>query len=324
MLQYDYGDKARGLSGEKKWFFENLRKLVKRIEPVWFDDHIENPGPLQEILISTAERVRPDLILFMPYTWQFEISTLDTLKANFRTGIWFGDDHWRFDSFSKELAPHFSHVITTDPLRLMDYRKIGVDAILSEWAGDPPTEPLNPKGKVDFKFDVSFVGGRNEVRSWFIGELNRKGIEVACFGAGWPRGRVSFEEMERIFHDSRINLNLSNSVPQDVSFVFSRPMAFARWLRSPKQTEQVKARNFEIPLAGGFQLSKYAIGLERHWRIGEEIAIFNSPAECASQIRYYLGNEEERRSMAIRAYQRAHAEHTFEKRLQAILEQIFR
>ncbi len=323
MLENDYGDPKRGTSGEKKWFYENLKKLVGRVEPVWFDPYIADSGPLQNVLKEAAARIKPDLILFAPYTWQFETSTLDELKSKYRTAVWFGDDHWRFDSFSKILGPHFTHVITTDPLCVSKYRQLGIEPILSDWAGEPPTEILDPTLGVDYKYDVSFVGGRNDVRSWVIGELAKSGIRVECFGSGWPNGRLSFEEMDRVFFQSRINLNLSNSVPQDVRFVFSKPIHFLRWLRSPKQTEQVKARNFEIPLAGGFQLSKYAVGLERHWKIGEEIAVFDTPAECAAQIHYYLFREEERRAMTARAFKRAHSEHTFAIRFAKILESIF-
>ena len=59
--------------------------------------------------------------------------------------------------------------------------------------------------------------------------------------------------------------------------------------------EQIKARNFEIPLAGGFQLSNYVPGLEKYLKIGDEIAVYNTPEECAQQVEYYLANDEIRR-----------------------------
>ena len=114
------------------------------------------------------------------------------------------------------------------------------------------------------------------------------GIPVACFGAGWTNGRVDNESMELIFRASRINLNISNSVSHDLRFVLSGPRNFLHYLRSPKRVEQMKARNFEIPLAGGFQLTNYVPCLERYLTIGNEVTIYSTPEECAGQIRYFL------------------------------------
>ncbi|MES2964626.1 MAG: glycosyltransferase, partial [Bdellovibrionota bacterium] len=166
-------------------------------------------------------------------------------------------------------------------------------------------------------------GSANEVRTWFVKELAKRGIEVDCFGAGWPNGRIDAKKMNHIFAHSRINLNLSNSVPQDVGFVLRSPRNLARWFVSKKQSEQVKARNFEIPLMGGFQLSKYALGLERHLEIGKEVAVFNSVDECAKQIAYYLGNENERREIAARGADRCRREHTYIPRLEKILGEVW-
>ena len=130
--------------------------------------------------------------------------------------------------------------------------------------------------------------------------------------------------MNRIFHRSRINLNLSNSVSQDIRFIFSSFRSVVNYLRSPKRAEQIKARNFEIPLAGGFQLTNYVAGLERCLKIGEEVAVFSSPEECAQQVHYYLGNEQERASIRLAGNLRAEKEHTYEARLRGILAEIWK
>lgn len=322
-LQYDYGQRSRGIASEKIWFHDTFQRLVGRVEAFWYDDFIKDARPLQSQLLEAADKLKPDLIFFLPYTDQFDIETLEQLKKKYVTVCWFGDDQWRFPYYTKRLAPHFSRVITTDPMRIPDYRDLGLEPILSDWAGERRDAVIGGLDTVDHQYDVSFIGGRNDVRSWFIRRLEQRGINVHCFGAGWPAGRLDFEQMKAVFLRSRINLNLSNSVPKDVSFIFSRPRNFARWLISKKQTEQVKARNFEIPLAGGFQLSQYAVGLERHWEIGREIAIYNTPDECASQIYYYLSNAKERDRMTAAAHERAVREHTFDVRLSNILSEIF-
>jgi spore maturation protein CgeB len=323
LLQYDYGKRERGVSGEKLWFHDNLGMLSSEVAAYWYDEDLENVEQLRLKIIAEATRVKPDLIFFAPYLDQFDAATLQTLREIAPTIAWFGDDHWRFDSFSSRLAPQYSHVITTDAWAIPKYQDIGIKAILSEWAADAVQNPPVISNDVSYKHEISFVGGANEVRTWFIRELAKRGIQVECFGSGWPNGRVSFKEMNEIFSRSKINLNLSNSVPQDISFVLGRPRQFARWLISKKQSEQVKARNFEIPYMGGFQLSKYALGLERYLQIGNEVAVFNTVDECAKQIHYYLRNEDERHEIVKRSVARVRSEHTYLHRLEKILSQVW-
>jgi len=190
------------------------------------------------------------------------------------------------------------------------------------WFGDgEPVPPIEIRDEL--KHDVTFIGGANEVRRWFIRMLEKEGVRVECFGAGWGNGRVSYEEMYEIFRQSRINLNLSNSVSSDISYVFGGIRNFARWLKSAKRTEQIKARNFEISLAGGFQLTNYVPHLERYWDIGKEVAVYTSVYDCAKQIAYHLKHEVDRLEIAKRGYRRAVEEHTFKNRLNDIFHQIW-
>ncbi len=323
-MQWDYCDPARGLSPEKAWFYDNLKKLAPASDVFYYDEFVNDRPLLRRKLLEKAESFSPDLIFFVPYTDQFDPPFLDALKARWPTCAWFGDDTWRFDSFSSKLAPHFTHVLTTDPFSLARYSGIGVKPILTQWAAQPfpgHKGPL-PAGE-KYTYEVSFVGARNEVRSWFIRQLAKAGVKVECFGAGWPNGKVSFERMEEIFRTSGINLNLSNSVPRDARFVLGGPRNFLRWLVSRKTAEQIKGRNFEIPFAGGFQLTNYVIGLERYLEIGKEVAVFSTPEDCVQQIKYYLDNELDRARIMLSGHQRAEREHTYLRRLEQVLEGIF-
>lgn len=324
LLQYDYGRPERGVSAEKLWFYDNLVKLTERVEVFWYDDYLNNLPLLQQHVIDKAREISPDLIFFVPFLDQFTFETLDLLKKSYTTVAWFGDDTWRFDSFSSRYAPHFSYVATTDPFSVNSYKRIGVVPILTEWAAELYSERMGPLGETEsYEYDVSFVGGHSRYRAWLIERLACSGIKVSCFGAGWPNGRVSFERMEQIFRTSRINLNISNSINHDIRFVLSSVRNFANYFRAAKRAEQVKARNFEIPLAGGFQLSNYVLGLERHLAIGQEIAIYTTPEDCAQLIRYYLENEEMRMNMLLRGHERAKSEHTYLHRLDGIFREIW-
>ncbi|MFA6433317.1 MAG: glycosyltransferase [Elusimicrobiales bacterium] len=319
LMQWDYGEKSRGPSGDAACFYENFKKLVGNVEPFWYDAYLHDIPALRRALMEKAESFNPDLIFFLPYTDQFDAGTLDFLKAKWATCAWFGDDTWRFERYSSKLAPHFTHVCTTDLFSVAKYRKLGVEPLLTQWAGQifgACAGPM-PSGS-EFRYEVSFVGAYNQVRGWFIKTLAGLGVKVECFGRGWPNGKASFEEMSQIFRESRINLNLSNSVSRDLRFALGSFMNLARFLRSPKTAEQIKARNFEIPLAGGFQLTNYVPGLERYLKIGEEVSVYTTPEDCAGLIRYYLDNEKERFSIASSGCSRAVNEHTYFKRFQEI------
>ena len=319
LMQWDYCDKNRGVSLDRLCFFDSIKKLVSGAEAFWYDDYINDLPKLRRLVLEKAEAFQPDLIFWPSYTDQFDVETLEKLKARWPTCAWFGDDTWRFDSYSSKLAPHFSHVLTTDHFSVDRYRALGVKPILTQWAARPQAAPL-PAAR-DFRFDVSFVGGYSPVREWFINMLRRNGVSVECFGYGWPNGKVALEELEGIFRE--INLNLSNSIPRDIRFAASSPVNFARYLRSSKTAEQIKARNFEIPLAGGFQLANYVAGLERYLEVRQEVAVFSSPEECAAQIRYYLANEPERAAIAAAGQARAAAEHTYTHRLAKVFSEIW-
>lgn len=320
IMKSDYCDPRRGVSADKTSIFDNLEKLVRSAVPFYYDEYLPDLGGLQSAILQKADEIRPDLITFFPYTDQFSFDTLDALKKKYATYAWFGDDHWRFDDYTSRYAPHYTHVSTTDPWSISKYGRLGIRPIPTEWAAQPLSENIGPLGEGEgYEHEVSFVGGDNQFRRWLIGQLGKMGIHVSCFGMGWPNGRVSFEEMEQIFRRSRINLNISNTVNNDIRFVLDSYRNLKWYRKSSKRVEQVKARNFEIPLAGGFQLSSYALGLERHFVIGEDIAIYTTPEECAQQIRYYLENEELRKEIAARSHRKVKDGHTYLHRFEGIL-----
>lgn len=324
LMQWDYGKPERGTSLDKVCFFDNLQKLVGRVEVLWFDDYLDKRDELQKLLLEQADNIKPDLVLFIPFTAQFTIGTLDELKQRYPTYAWFGDDQWRFESFSSKLASHFTHVSTTDYWSITKYEAIGIKPILTQWAAQPYTENIGPlKANESYEYEISFIGGRNRYREWFIEELEKNGIRVECFGAKWRNGRVSYEDMEQIFRKSKINLNISNSFGYDAQFLLSSMGNFLKHLRAKKNAEQIKARNFEIPLAGGFQLSNYVLGLERYLNIGQEIAVYNSVDDCVKQIHYYLGQEKERNQIIHQSHNRVITEHTYLHRLKHVLEEIW-
>lgn len=323
VMRWDYGDPARGPSCEETFFVAALRRLVDRVEVVWIDDLLGDPPALAQEVLCAARAHGADLVFFVPFKEEVSFELTSSLKGVAESVAWFGDDQWRFDDFTQHRAGWFDHVVTTAPLAVPKYRELGVEPIVSQWAAAAtrPTPPP-PDDDAGFEHAVTFVGGASPSRRWFVRQLERSGVEVACWGAGWPRGRLPVERVDEVFRTSRVNLNLSNSVQHDVRWVLSGPRAVREYTRSAKRVEQAKARHFEIPAAGGFQLTHYFVGLEDYFRIGEELALFTSPEDCAVQARRYLADPSARIAVARRGHQRAVQEHTYVHRLEKVLDEV--
>ena len=80
----------------------------------------------------------------------------------------------------------------------------------------------------------------------------------------------------------------------------------------------LNCRAFEIAGCGGLQLVTAVPVLSEHFQPGVEVASFDSAEDLLEQIRHYLRNPEAAAAIAARGQARAHAEHTYEHRLQEI------
>ena len=315
-FQYDNGKKENGYAINYKAWYENFVKLGYDVDALFYEDYTKEV--LQEQLIEKASDTKPDVIFFILQQEQIDITTLKTLKEKgFFTVNFFGDDQWRFNSWSSRFAPYFSACITTDKFSIDKYKEIGQNNIIrSQWASLESNVDVT---NVKYKYDVTFIGGMNRTRKWFIDVLIKRGINIQCFGAGWSNGRVTYEEMEEIFLTSKINLNLSNSTNYDMRYMLSSPRAFLSTMRAiisgGKNSSQTKARNFEIPVQGGFQLTDYVPTLEEYFDIGKELVCYGDIDEAEVLINYYLRHEKERESIKIAGVKKARDNHTFQHRI---------
>ncbi len=335
-LKYDYGQITRGESLEHKAFVPAIMKYSTNFYACWIEEHgfPENIDKLQKNIIDVSFEIQPDLIFFILMNDEIKESTIRLLSKNFKTLNWFCDDQWRFESFSKKISKLLTYVVTVDKYSINKYRQIGVNPIISQWATFDYTENVD-FSKIDYTYDVTFIGSKNLSREWIVEELKNSGINVICFGAGWENGKISYDEMKNCFIKSKINLNLSNSAPKDINFIkyiikkffhnifsLSIPVkeriSYFKFLKSyfftKKTIEQIKARNFEIPGCGGFQISKFALGIEEYYSNGKEIIMFSDFDELIILIKYYLENSLEREFIRTRGYNRT-ASHTYDQRI---------
>ena len=112
-------------------------------------------------------------------------------------------------------------------------------------------------------------------------------------------GPVNYDyDMPLIFHQSRINLNIS--------------------LRSIRSG--IPLRAFDIMGSGGFLLSNFQADFLEFFIPGEDFVFYESKEDLLRKIEYYLEHEEERQAIARSGHHKVRAGHTFRHRVREMFD----
>ena len=300
--KHQYGDASRGVGTEYAAFVPTLKRMGHQVVHFESHDHsrYRDLAELNQKLLQTVDTERPDVMLVVQTNYEIWLETLYAVKArgDVATLCWTTDDSWKYRQVSRFIGPAYHAITTTYPDRVPDYHRDGIShVLLTQWAAASPTlrEPL-PASECHYK--VSFVGAAHGRRKQRVERLRAKGIDVACFGYGWPDGPIAAEKIPEIMRDSVISLNFANSSGEN----------------------QIKARTFEVPGAGGFLLTERAPHIEQWYHPGKEIEVFDNDHEMEKKILYYLEHLAQRDAIAQAGYERTRREHTYEMRLQEVLD----
>jgi spore maturation protein CgeB len=269
------------------------------------------------------------------------MAILDEIKKKTKSIAWFSDDQWRLHNYSRFYAPHFTWVVTVWSKAQELYAKYGIKNIIqSQCAFNTNKLKITNSYKelLAQDIDVSFVGHRTAKRANIINELRREGINVYVRGLGWPEGKVSDEEMVKIFLRSKINLNINQPPGLALWKVFARLFLkrsngkivpdfwhFKDNLKSmlSLRTPQMKARIFEVLGCHAFLISGYNEDMDQYYENGKEIVYYDGTiTDLVYKIRYYLKHNEEREKIADAGYKRTLREHTYEKRFEDIFKKL--
>lgn len=273
---------------------------------------------------------RPRLALFLAQAPVVRDSDVDDLRAaNIPSVFWFVED-FRVFTYWPSAVRRFDHIWTIQRgelhQRLAAAGHPSFDYVPT--ACDPELHhPYLPDETRDYAAAVSFAGSAYPNRRRLLSELCALGLGDEAFPASSPAfrlwgprfsrepalaaaaaagldGDVPHATLARIFSAAAINLNLSSSAAPET-------FAVAKDLVNP--------RTFEIAGCGGFQLAESLIPVGEFFEPGREIETFTSVGEARDKLRHYRAHEAERRAIADAGYRRAHAEHTYDRRLAAAL-----
>jgi len=191
-----------------------------------------------------------------------------------------------------EIADKIDLNLTNSPESIIKYASHGGLAIFWPEAAHPEVhKPYDLK----FAYDVSFVGACYGWRPKFIKKLQQSGINVECFGPGWPNGKLSETDMIKLYSSSRINLGFSG-------------------IGYSKKLMCLKGRDFEVPMCGGLYLTQDNPELSLVFNIGHEIVTYKDETDCVRKINMLLYNPEKASKIRTAGMKRCLAEHTYEKR----------
>lgn len=153
--------------------------------------------------------------------------------------------------------------------------------------------PQHKINNVNFVYDISFVGSWSKYREDVISPVCDLGLRTC--GWGWSKKssnsfikkvnsnpQISMDEMMCVFASSKININILTKENRDTT----------------------NLRNFEVPAAGGFQLSERSDEILQLFDEDSEIVCFGDAIELKSKAFFYLKNEDSRKRIALRGYER--------------------
>jgi spore maturation protein CgeB len=309
--KHAYGDPQRGHGYEYTNFIPAFRRLGYQV--TLFDSFARAPyrdfADLNRRFLETLEQVDPDLVFCVLMGYELWSETLQLARRCSRASLihWATDDSWKYEQFSRYIAPPFDVYATTYP----EAREKAVldgheNFMLNQWAADA-MRLAPPLAAAECDILVSFIGANYGNRAHWVKQLREQGIDVHCFGHGWPKGPLDAERLPEIIRRSLVSLNFADSGIQ------------LKGLR-PYHSRQIKARVFEIPGAGGLLATQGAEHLQDYLRAGQECLVFETVEELADQIRQLQGDPQLRDRIAMAGYRRVRDEHTYDKRFAKLFE----
>jgi spore maturation protein CgeB len=157
-------------------------------------------------------------------------------------------------------------------------------------------------------FSVTHLGFKlaNLERMELLGRLARthqvalySDVEPEVLPCAEHRGRVDYwNEMPIVFHESRINLNIT-----------------MRNIRTG-----LPLRVFDILGSGGFLLTNFQAELPAFFEPGKDLAVYESFSDCEKKAEYYLTHEDERCTVAENGLRKVKQYHTYGIRVSQMLQ----
>jgi len=268
-------------------------------------------GRINRNLVTEAIRWKPDIILVI----KGEIISPEALKKLKSLGcpliLWFPDDPRYTNSYIKHILHLYDDIFVVSKQTVKMYEKLGAKrAHYLPMGCDPSIHrrlDLTNEERLSLERDLCFIGTFSRHRAKVIKSLKK--YRVGVWGSFWGFGlgikdkhsSAYGPEMVKIYNSSKIALNIHDQTDYGI---------------------KTNMRLFESIGSGSFVLSDGENGLKDLFEPKKEIICYTDTNNLAELAEYYLAETSERRKIADLAYNRAHSEHTYNKRLQKLFQSI--
>lgn len=265
-------------------------------------------------LIAAARAFQPDAIVILKgetITWE----SLVTLRAQKIPLVsWWVDDPFRIPMW----LPHFElfdMVYAFDKECVASLKKRGIKHVMYLPCACDQTifypQSLDPSDYPSLNCTVGFVAMYYPERAALLSQM--KGLDLGLWGGGWEAAPELYELPPGTWRGQRITA-------ANAAKVYNLAKICPNVHHSQTRIGGINTRTFEILAAGGFELVDNVPGLEEHFEVGREIVAYASPAEFRELTEYYLSHPAERAAIVERGRSRVLRDHTYEKRLEVILQ----
>lgn len=269
-------------------------------------------------ILAKVETFEPDLVLALAQAPMSRALLRRLKRENVPTVMWFVEDHKIF-TYWRAFAPLYDvfAVIQREPF-LSELEKVGQsNAVYLPMAALPDFHvplQLNAIEQRKFGADVGFLGAGYPNRRVAFRPLAQRDFKIwgtewdgesqLAHNVQWGGARISAADSVKIYNATRININLHSSIQ-------------AREL--VPQGDFVNPRTFELAAMQAFQLVDKRACLPELFA-EDELATFSSAEELYEKIEYFLQHPQEREAYALRARARVLREHSYQHRMQQLLD----
>lgn len=297
---------------QKRGLREALAKVAMVAEFDYLSRHaaVGQQAMLAE-LATLMHRVQPTIFLSQLHNGtqidSDDIHTLRRIWTRTRFINWNGDV-WPENLLSEDgikLASSFELQLSVNRDAIEKYQQMGVNAAYWQIGFEP--DGINCEA--DVNFDVVYLAsGYSQSRQELVRKLKALPHNFGLYGSGWPEGWAKGQSMYdfkaacKVYRGAKISIGDS------------------QW----PETGFVSNRVFQALATGGSALAhQWFRDMELLGLVdGETCIIWKGFADLEKKIRYYLNHEDERRRIARAGERLALEKHSFDARVQELLEML--
>lgn len=270
----------------------------------------------QKPLLAKARQIEADLVLVVQLLWVLPQTVTELRSCGIRCAGWFPDAFTSFGRGTFLLAP-WNGLFFQDRFMVKRLREsLSADFIhhLPECMDRVYHRPidLTSTDRAMYSADVATFGNYYPYRAKLIEPLLDGSLDVKLWGArppSWLDHAVhKFWAGKVVQGDEKCKAMLAAKIALNTNHYAG--------------IGDVNKRTFELAGIGAFQLTDDRPALSEYFEVGKEVVTFKGRADLRDKVFHYLGQPDERVKIAQAAADRAHRDHTFEKRLEVLLRTI--